>query len=235
MDSWTQPFDDGELTQAQRQAVTALNTLARLGRSDQADAILEDVTSGISYDGIINNPELSDDGKRRALATKYMSVMNTLARRLDATAQTFGRQDAADTAAVLGIANLPGDVASLSISRRDASDRVSDQNDTVSLQRLLEQVTRTGDEVLARAVAEQALTLGDADTLNAFTADRPQLADAVERLWNAQQRKTSQLDLKVQWWLGSLKPALLSNLQNFEIESAAAGKASVGQWKRLTT
>ena len=55
MDSWTQPFDDGELTQAQRQAVTALNTLARLGRSDQADAILEDVTSGISYDGIINN------------------------------------------------------------------------------------------------------------------------------------------------------------------------------------
>jgi hypothetical protein len=228
--TWTQPIDSSELGQAQQQAVNALTDLARQGASDQADAILQDVTSSLDWTSIESNADLSDDGKRRALAVKYIALINTLARQLSIAAKAGSTQATDDAANVLGIAGLKGDVASLSISRRDASDRVADITDSVALQRLLERATRNGDEPLARAVADQALTLNDADTLNALTETRPELADAVARLWNAQQRKSPTLDTKTQWWLASLKPALLSNLQPYEIEAAAAGKANVGQW-----
>jgi hypothetical protein len=227
-------FDGVGLTQAQQQATAALVDLARLGRSDQANAILEEVTSSISYDAITNDTSRTDEWKRGALARQYTSLMNTLARRLTAAARSVGRQDSDDAAHVLGVAGLSGDAASLSISRRDASDRVTDLNDALGLQRLLAQATRIGDECLARAIAEKALSLGDADTLNAFTADRPKLAPAIERLWSAQFGKTTTLDSKVQFWLVSLKPAAISKLQDYEIEAAAAGQTSAGSWNVTT-
>ena len=73
---------------------------------------------------------------------------------------------------------LPGDVASLSISRRDAGDRVAGITDPVQLQRLLAQAVRSGDDVLSRAIAQAAVEQDDAATTNAFTAAYPDLQPA---------------------------------------------------------
>jgi hypothetical protein len=222
------PNDGVALTQAKQQAMTATTDLARLGLSAQAAAILEQVANSVTYDAIKADTDHTDEWKRVAYAKQYTSLMNTLARRLSSAATAAGGQDADDAANVLGTKGLSGDNASLAISRRDTGDRVADLNDAVTLQRLLAQATRIGDEPLARAIAEKALSLGDADTLNAFTADRPSLAPAVQRLWTAQTRKSTTLDFKVQMWLAALKPEPISSLQDFEVERLASGEANVG-------
>jgi hypothetical protein len=226
----TDPNEGNALTEATRQATTALTDLARLGLSDQANAILEQVANTITYNAIDADTDHNVEWKRRAYAQQYTSLMNTLARRLSSAAKAAGGQDANDAANVLGIAGLKGDVASLGISRRDAAERVANEDDSITLQRLLNQATRIGDECLARAIADKALTNRDADTLNAFAADRPALAPAIERLWNTQHHKANTLDVKVQMWLAALKPNTIGSLQDYEIEKLAAGQANAGQW-----
>jgi len=217
------------LTKAVTACQTALATLQRLGQSDQADGPLTDAESSTNYAALDSDVDHSDAWKLQRYAQTYSNVVSTLARRLTSVANTAGKQDASDAANVLGIGGLKGDVASLSISRRDAGDRVADENDTASLQRLLATATRIGDEPLARAIAEKALALGDADTLNQFTAGRPSLADAVERLWTAQNRKSTTTDLTVGFRLTALKPAALASRMDYEIAALAAGQTTAGR------
>ena len=152
-------------------------------------------------------------------------MIATLARKLTAAATLAGSKDQDDAARVYGIKGLAGDVASLAISRRDAADRV-ENTDTHRLRDLLATAVRNGDEVLAHAIAEWAIKNGDHDIATDFQTAYPNLADAVERLWNAEHRKMTGLDITVAWRVGALNPALLKSLQDYEI----AGQAGVGSW-----
>jgi hypothetical protein len=217
------------LTEAVTACETALAILQRLGCSDQADPPLTDAEA-TTYDAIINDTSRSQGWIVQTCAQKYISVISTLARKLTAAAASTGRQDAADAAAVFGIAGLAGDVASLAISRRDAADRVTAISDPSQLQALLAAAIRSGDVVLAHAIAEAAITSGDLDTTNQFTDAYPSLNDAAQRLWNAEHRKQTGIDMTTKWRLVSLKPAPLASLQDYEIASAAAGNTAAGSW-----
>jgi predicted RecA/RadA family phage recombinase len=208
---------------------TALAALQRLGVNDLADGPLTDAES-TSYDAITGDTSRSQEWILTTCARTYTNVIGTLARKLGAAATSAGRQDAADAAAVYGVAGLPGDVASLAISRRDAGDRVATITDIFQLQALLGKAVRSGDVVLAHAIAETAITTGDIDTTNQFIDAYAALQDPAQRLWNATQRKQTGADIMTAWRLAALKPAPLKSLQDDEIGSAAAGNANAGTW-----
>lgn len=210
-----------DLGTARQQATDSLNALARLGQSDAAQAILAEEAGRVSYDHIHQNADLSDEGKQKAVAARYVAQMNTVAKRLADAARVHGEQDRRDAANALGINGLSGDHASLSISRRDAADRVASVRDTTELQRMLTQATRNGDETLARAIADHAISTGDATTVNMFTADRPTQTAAVERLWGTAQRQQSTADLATHFHLASLRPTTLGRLTDYEIQTTA--------------
>jgi len=119
------PNDGAALTDSVTAINTALTTLQRLGRSDQADTLIADVDPSSAYAVIAADLDHSEDWKLTAYARRYATVMADLARRLTSAAATGSTQDQDDAARVYGIKGLPGDVASLAISRRDAGDRVA--------------------------------------------------------------------------------------------------------------
>jgi hypothetical protein len=224
-------FNEGAaLSDAVTAVNTALATMRNLGLSDQADAIVAAAAQSAPYTALDADTDHNDDWKRTQYARAYTTVMTGLARKLTTAATTAGASGNDDTARVYGIKGLPGDVASLSISRRDAGDRVAGITDSTQLRRLLDTAVRTGDEVLAHAIVEVAIGFSDTDTVDAFIAAYPDLADATQRLWDADHRKMSTVDLTAAWRVAALKPAALGSLQNYEIAAAAAGQANVGSW-----
>lgn len=221
------------LTEAVTTSKEALAALQRLGRSDLADDALTAAESSTNYTALDDDREHNDQWKQSAYARQYTSVMATLATKLTAVAKTVGSTDQDDAARVYGIKGLPGDVASLTISRRDAGDRIAGINDSNQLRRLLVTATRTGDEVLAHAIVEAAIQSDDSDTTDAFIAAYPHLAEAVQRLWAAEHNRLQSIDLTTAWRLAALKPAPIKNLMDYEIAAAAAapiGQPSIGAW-----
>ena len=145
------------LTEAVTACQTALATLQRLGQSDQADGPLTDAESSTNYAALDADRDHNDRWKMQRYAQTYTNVVSTLARRLTAAANAADKQDATDAANVFGVAGLPGDVASLSIARRDAADRIANVTDPAGRQNLLAQAVRNGDTTLARAIAQAAV------------------------------------------------------------------------------
>jgi hypothetical protein len=225
----TDPNEAVALTESLAAIDTALRMLSRLGRSGDADQILTNAENARTYAGLEADTEHNDDWLRTAYARAYTAAMSNLASRLTTAADRAAVQDRDDAARVYGIKGLPGDVASLTISRRDAGDRVAAITDSPALRALLDTAVRNGDDVLAHAIAERAVGLGDSDLAGAFQAAYPQLSDAVERLWDCQHRRVSTLDVTTAWRVAALKPALLGPLQDYEI-AAASGRTGVGQW-----
>jgi hypothetical protein len=221
------PNDGTALTQAGTAIRDALASLQRLGQSDRADQLLADAERSTSYDDIANDASRSQDWKTTQAAKRYIAVMASLATKLTATANTAGSQDADDASRVYGVKGLTGDPASLAISRRDAGDRVADITDPQQLRDLLDSSVRQGDVVLSHAIAEAAIKSGDVDTTNAFSAAYADLAPGVERLWAAEHRKMTGLDITVAWRVAALKPPALASKLDYEIQQAAAGQARV--------
>jgi hypothetical protein len=219
------------LDQDEATSTDALGTLQRLGHSDDAEAALSAAESRSSYVTITDNDELSDSGKLQRCARQYINVMSTLATQLSSAAAAASRQYDADTASVFGVAGLPGDPATLAISRRDAAERVSDVSDPTNLLRLLSTAVTHGDGIMARAIAEAAVTNRDGATAAAFQQAYPAQADAIERIWNitapAKGSPWGNLQLQRLW---ALKPAPLQRRMGYEIEQLAAGKTSAGNW-----
>jgi hypothetical protein len=207
----------------------ALATLQRLGHTADAEPPLTQAES-TNYDAIVNDSTRSAAWKLQTCASKYITAMSTLARQLTAAAKIASGQDSTDAANVFGIKGLPGDVASLAISRRDAGDRIAQLTDPIARQNLLATAVRSGDDVLARAIAQQAVETGDASTASAFQEAYPALSAAIERLWNSQAQAQTGVDLMANFRLSALKPAPLKSLQNYEIASAASGNANAGSW-----
>jgi hypothetical protein len=220
-----------ELSQALANINASLATLRRLGASDKADAALDNATAPDTYAALDADTEHNTDWLRTSYARKYISVVTALARTLTRLANTTGGQDQDDAARVFGIKGLPGDVASLGISRRDAATRAEDIGpDNIKRLTALTGAARTGDDVLAHALVESAFVYDDIDTVNAFVDAYPALSDATERLWNAAHRKMTEQDVMVAWRIAALKPAPLKALQDYEIAAAAAGQTNVGTW-----
>ncbi len=142
-----------------------------------------------SYAAIMNNDRLSDSGRRKDLAITFANYDDELSREIKAQADRIFTIDRDDASTVFGTKGLVGDPASLTISMRDAADRVDSIGNQVELKQVLERATRTGDEVLARAVVRKAVESRYADVVNAFTAARPDLLDATERLWSQEEAK----------------------------------------------
>lgn len=166
----------------------ALKILNVADKSDEAIKVIDDAVrrANAAYEAIRRDPDLNDDAKRRRITEHYNRANEALTNELVRMAKRETVVDRDDAAAVFGTKGLAGDPASLMISRRDAADRVATTVNARELRELLARATRSGDEVLARAVAEKAMAERDAKTLNQFTADRPALEAAVERLWKAE-------------------------------------------------
>lgn len=167
----------------------ALKILVKGGKGRDAMAVIEKWAdrSAAEYEEIRADATRTDDYKRWVLAARCTQINRAITDELADMARGVVLNDRNDAKSVFGVADLPGDAGSLVVSRRDAGDRVSSIPKAGELRTMLERATRSGDEVLARAVAERALELRDADTLNRFTEDRPRLEGAVERLWKAEQ------------------------------------------------
>jgi hypothetical protein len=218
------------LTEAVTACQTALATLQRLGRSDLADGPLTDAESANNYGTLDNDTEHNDAWKLQRYAQTYTNVVTSLARKLTSAANSAGKQDTDDASNVFGVTGLSGDVASLAIARRDADERIEGVTDPAQRQALLAQATRNGDPTLARAIVQAAFEFNDVDTVNAFIAAYPNLNDAVERLWTAQNRKTVGVDLAVGFRLAALKPRAIGSMMDYEIALIASGQTSAGSW-----
>lgn len=207
---------------------SALARLRAVGRGADAAASITDAATAAAdaYNQIRADNTRSASYVTTAVVREYVQRAGTLARQLGTLADRAEQQDGADARRVFGIDGLPGDVASLSISRRDAGDRVADELDAAKLGQLLATATRNGDEVLARAVAERAVQIGAADVLDQFTQDRPALADAVQRLWTAATPRINTNDMVTLFTLATLRPGEVSRLTPSEFAELAGNAAA---------
>lgn len=195
-----------------------MKALHAAGRSGEVVELLDAETkkAGEAYRVLREDGTRTDDYKRWTLAVQYMRHRRSVEEQIAQKASTAVRSDRGDAEAVFGVRGLPGDAASLVISRRDAADRVAKVEERTDLRELLARATRSGDEVLARAVAERAVEMQDANTMNQFIADRPDLEAASERLWNAQRAGDASMVMTMR--LAGLRPAELSGMDRGSIE-----------------
>lgn len=202
----------------------AIARLGVIGLSADADAALtkaaDDIAAAVTR--IEADTSRTIAWRLQQEAREYGRVLASLARSLRNAASKAGSTDADDAARVFGTKGLPGDPASLAMSRRDAADRVADITDPDARQRLLESATRSGDEVLAHALVEAAINAGDLDTVNEFAEDRPALAAAVQRLWNTANSRLTSQTLVTAMALSALTPPRLLSRQAYEIETLAS-------------
>lgn len=199
----------------------AVKTVLATGKTAEAKAIINKHADRAAqkFHRIRNDAKMSEEARRWELAVEATRARNDLDADMIELAGRQVRTDRSDASRVFGVEGLPGDAASLVISRRDAADRVAAITDRKELRELLARATRSGDEVLARAVAERAVENDDAATLNAFIADRPHLEAAAERLWNVQQAETGTFELTME--LMAFRPPEFSGMSRDQIESIA--------------
>lgn len=200
----------------------AIKALARAGQGDEVLSMIDEAAARASrrFDEIRRDGTRTKDYVRWALAVAYAQARRGLEEKLVAAAQAAVRADRDDAERVFGVRGLTGDPASLVISMRDAGDRAASIDNAGELSDLLARATRSGDEVLARAIAGRALAIGSATVLNQFAEDRPQLDAAVERLWKAE-RATEDGGLSYTVRMMGLRPSELSEMSPGGIEALA--------------
>lgn len=194
----------------------AIKALARAGKYNEVLELIDERAhvARQQFDYIRSDGTRTEEWKRWALARASKAAADGLDGELAARAKRVVGTDRLDASSVFGTLGVNGDEASKIISRRDAGDRVADINDPAELKTLLARATRSGDELLARAVAERALEIQDAPTLEAFMADRPAKTESVTRLWDAE-RATNDT-FKVTMRTSQLLPPGFSNFRDVE-------------------
>ena len=148
------------------------------------------VRSGLERDvqRIRDRIELSPAAAQARIAAVYLKAKTSM----DAMNTANPAKRAADLAAakrnLFGIDDLttgasPADRASMALSFRDAQQRAAQLTTTAEAQALLDLADQSGDELLARAVGNAALSgLGMDDVGQAYLAARPQQAKAYDAL-----------------------------------------------------
>jgi hypothetical protein len=136
-----------------------------------ANAIRENL--GAAVDRIGTQASLTPDAQLCLIARAYMAAKAQMdALSTDTAAKTDARTRVL-TGQVWGVDDIPGDKVSASISLRDATDRAQTLTTPHDAMALLTTAERSGDELLARAVACQADQLGFDDVAGAYFATRP--------------------------------------------------------------
>jgi hypothetical protein len=173
------------------ESTEAINVLIRAGRAKEAEELIDRTAKSAQarYREIDADGSRTADYKREEKARIYEGIRSRLKDELNGLAKSAKEAEQRDIARAFGTVGISGDAATLIISRRDAADRVAAVENSEELRKLLARATRTGDEVLARAVAEKALENEDSKTLYAFLEDRPHLDAEVQRLWDAAHRR----------------------------------------------
>jgi len=129
-------------------------------------------------DQILNQPGLNTDAIQCLNARAWLKAkadMDTL--QASVTTNTDARMRVL-TGQVWGVDDVPGDRVSASISYRDATDRAQTLTSPQAATILLTTAERSGDELLARAVACQADAMGWDDVAGAYFETRPAKAKA---------------------------------------------------------
>lgn len=201
----------------------AVKSLMGAGQATDVQELLEKKSDAAdrNYRQIREDKMTSAEGQRWQLAVAYMRTRREVDKLLGEMASRVVRSDRDDAERVFGVKGLPGDAASLAISRRDAADRVANAADRVELRELLARATRSGDEVLAHAVAERAVENQDDTTMTQFLADRPELDAAGERLWNMKRATNNNDTWALTMHLHSLIPGELQGMSRDSIEVLA--------------
>jgi hypothetical protein len=133
---------------------------------------------GAAVDHIGTQASLTPDAQLCLIARAYMTAKAQMdALSTDTAAKTDARMRVL-TAQVWGLADFSGDRVSAAISLRDATDRAQALDSIPAAMNLLTTAERSGDELLARAVACQADAMGWDDVAGAYFATRPAPAKA---------------------------------------------------------
>lgn len=132
-----------------------------------------------TYATIRADPNLSDIGKQKAMAAAWLKSNATLAEIQDAENDDIAARRSALEIQLFGI-GPGGPVAAADY--RDALDRAEQCTKPKDAFRLLDRVTRTRDETLAKAVAAYAVEQGWSDVLDRYAATRPNVQDTLAEL-----------------------------------------------------
>lgn len=194
----------------------AIKALARAGKYKDALELIgqHGRTAQARFEEIRADRTRTEEWRRWALARNSAHEISRLDAELSRRAERVVSTDRTDASSVFGVLGINGDEASKSISRRDAGDRVAAITDGGELRALLARATRSGDEILARAVAERALEISDNTTLEQFIADRPEKEAAVVRLWDAE--RASDNTMEVTMAVMDLLPAEVKSFRDIE-------------------
>ncbi len=212
---------DHEVTEQEiRGALQALSAFGSLAEGQEALSEAS-AKARASYEPILNDSTISETHRQHLLARAYTQHMDGVRTKLSEMVDREAASDTADASSVFGIRGLTGDPAQLTMSRRDAADRVSSLFDSRDLMNMLASATRTGDEVLARAVAERATHIGAAAVVNEFTRTRAHLANTVEKIWNTTHRRQAFDALGPTAVIRAMKPRGLDRTPEFEIRRIA--------------
>ena len=190
----------------------------------QANDIREAAEAG--YSRYRNNGNLSQAGILQGIATAYLDAKTKMdALQASATTGATANLNALMTK-VFGIDDLAGsDAASraaVSMSYRDALDRAQTCETPDDALSLLARANTTGDELLARAVAQVAWSNGAigawADVLDTFASTRPAQERALGQLYDLNSKKIFAVDL---FAFVLVKPTELTPYGDYQIEGLA--------------
>lgn len=158
------------------------------------------------FEDIRNDDTRTPQWKATEMARVYRDLTQRLEREIEDLEEGAGRRIRQLEARVFGTESLPGDPASLSISRRDASDRVDQLETNEQALTLLRKASRSGDEVLARSIAQWAYEQQSMEVANAFLTDRPELDAPFSELWGNARPAKIRDDIAFQMIKDSLRP-----------------------------
>jgi hypothetical protein len=190
---------------------------------EQAQKLFTEYTDTVER--IRGNKAASREGKRADLARTYLNARQRMEDIFAAEAAQHARQRRQLEARLFGSGDLVGDAASMTISRRDAGDRVARITKTGEALDLLHRALSSGDEVLARAVAQWAYQNRNVDVANAYLEARPQHDAAFNELWvlpsgerNPIEEARRHISFPIQ------KPGELDDVADMHLQSVADGR-----------
>jgi hypothetical protein len=185
-----------------------------------ANAIRNDLQAAV--DRIGNQSSLTPAAQLCLIARAFLAAQAAMTKLSGDVAATTDARMRVLNAQVWGVDDIPpGDRVSASISLRDATDRAQALGDIPSATILLATAERSGDELLARAVACQADAMGWEDVAGAYFATRPAAAKANAELHGLVPSLKSMNAVDLFLWVVPAPPAL-NSVNQYRIQSIAA-------------
>jgi hypothetical protein len=137
---------------------------------------------GAAVDQIGCQASLTPAAQTCLVAREFLKAKSAMDQLSGSTAAATAARTSLLNAKVWGVADVPGDRASVSISYRDAQDRAGALSNPHDAMYLLDTATRSGDELLSRAIASQGDTMGWTEVTDQYFGSRPAAAAAYAEL-----------------------------------------------------